>query len=49
LKQGSKVSMVVNPLRSGEPGGFLNQVTLADGTVLGNGPGRGPATPAKKQ
>ena len=48
LKPGSKVTLVINPLRSGEAGGFLNQATLADGTVLGNGPGRGPTTPTKK-
>ena len=49
LKAGSKVTLRINPLRTGEPGGFLNQATLADGTVLGNGPGRGPAAPTKKQ
>jgi Family of unknown function (DUF6152) len=49
LKPGTKVTLQINPLRSGEGGGFLTQATLADGTVLGNGPGRGPVTPARKQ
>ena len=48
LKPGTKVTLQINPLRSGEGGGFLTQATLADGTVLGNGPGRGPATAQKK-
>jgi hypothetical protein len=33
----------VAPLRSGEPGALLKQITLADGRVLANG---GPAGPA---
>ena len=41
LKRGDKVTLVMNPLRSGETGGFLVQITLPDGRVLGNGPGRG--------
>lgn len=49
LKPGSKVTLQINPLRSGEGGGFLTQATLADGTVLGNGPGRGPTAPQRKQ
>jgi hypothetical protein len=43
LKHGYKVTAQINPLKSGEPGGLLIQVTLPDGRVLGNGPGRGPA------
>jgi hypothetical protein len=46
LKHGDKVTMVVSPLKSQKPGGLLVQVTLPDGRVLGNGPGRGPAAPA---
>jgi hypothetical protein len=42
LKPGDKATLVVNPLKNGQAGGFLFQVTLPDGRVLGNGPGRGP-------
>src|SRR4029453_6101900 len=41
VKVGDKVTAVVNPLRNGEPGGLLDQITLRDGRVPGNGPGRG--------
>ena len=41
IKAGDKVTAVVNPLRNGDAGGLLSQVTLRDGRVLGNGPGRG--------
>jgi uncharacterized protein DUF6152 len=43
VKAGDKVTTVINPLRNGDPGGLLFQVTLRDGRVLGNGPGRGGA------
>ncbi len=43
LKKGDKATLVINPLKDGRPGGFLNSATLPDGRVLGNGPGRGPA------
>lgn len=46
LKFGDKVTATINPLRNHDPGGLLVQVTLPDGRVLGNGPGRGPAAPA---
>ena len=46
LKHGDKVTVKISPLRDGKPGGLLIQVTLPDGRVLGNGPGRGPAQPA---
>lgn len=39
LKKGDKITAVVSPLRSGEPGSLLRSVTLADGRVLPNGPG----------
>jgi hypothetical protein len=42
LKKGDKTTLVINPLKDGRPGGFLNSATLPDGRVLGNGPGRGP-------
>ena len=43
LMKGDKTTLVINPLKDGRPGGFLNTATLPDGRVLGNGPGRGPA------
>ena len=42
LKKGDKATLVINPLKTGLAGGFLNTATLPDGKVLGNGPGRGP-------
>ena len=39
VKKGDKVTLVVSPLRSGQPGGLLARITLQDGRVLGNGPG----------
>jgi len=45
LKFGDKVTLTLNPKRDKQPGGLLVQVTLPDGRVLGNGPGRGPAAP----
>jgi hypothetical protein len=44
LKKGDQVTAIVSPLRSGEPGGLLNRITLADGRVLLNGPGGATAT-----
>jgi hypothetical protein len=35
LKAGDKVSVVANPLRTGEPGGKYVAITLPDGRVLG--------------
>jgi Family of unknown function (DUF6152) len=35
LKAGDKVTVVVNPLRSGEHGGIFQSITLADGRTLG--------------
>jgi hypothetical protein len=52
LKKGDKVTALVSPLRNGEPGALLNRITLADGSVLLNGPGGATATtggaPAQK-
>jgi hypothetical protein len=42
LKAGDRVTLIINPLKSGMPGGLLLQATLSDGRKLGNGPGRGP-------
>jgi hypothetical protein len=39
VKVGDKITVVLSPLRSGEAGGLLSQITLRDGRVLGNGPG----------
>ena len=44
LKAGDKVSVTLNPIRSGDPGGIFVSVTLADGRVL-SGRGGGPAAP----
>ena len=41
VKAGDKITVVLSPLRSGEAGGLLSQITLRDGRVLGNGPGPG--------
>ena len=48
LKPGDKISVTVNPLRSGEPGGIFVSVTLPDGRTLGRGSASGPvgAAPA---
>ena len=40
VKVGDKITVVLSPLRNGDAGGLLAQVTLRDGRVLGNGPGR---------
>lgn len=42
LHKGDKVTLVVNPLKNGQTGGFLAKATLPDGQTLGNGPGREP-------
>jgi hypothetical protein len=48
LKNGDKVSVVVHPLRDGQPGGSFVAITLADGTKLGgSGPGQSDAYPAQ--
>ena len=53
IKPGDKVSVTVNPIRTGEPGGIFVSVTLPDGRVLGGRAGGAapaaatPATPAR--
>ena len=42
LATGDKVTLVINPLKNGNPGGLLLQANLPDGRKLGNGPGRDP-------
>ncbi len=41
VKQGDKVTLLVNPLKNGDPGGMLETATLADGRTMsdGNPPG----------
>lgn len=43
VKVGDKVTMIIAPLRSGDPGGLLKEITLPDGRVLNNGGFAGPA------
>jgi hypothetical protein len=40
LKKGDKPTLVINPLKNGQAGGFLSQAKLQDGRVLSNGPSR---------
>jgi hypothetical protein len=42
LAPGDKVTVVINPLRDGRPGGLFNAVTLPDGRVLGSAKPTGP-------
>lgn len=44
LKAGDKVTVIVSPLRNGEPAALLKQITLADGTKFSNGAAAGRAT-----
>lgn len=43
LKPGDKVTLIVSPLRNGEPAALLKQITLADGRKLSNGAAAGRA------
>ena len=43
VKKGDRVTTIIAPLRTGEPGGLLKQITLADGRKFGNGPAAGQA------
>ena len=42
IKPGDEITAIVGPLRSGQPGALLKQVTLSDGTKMGNGAPAGP-------
>ena len=44
IKAGDQLTAIVAPLRSGEPGALLKQVTLSDGRKFSNGAPAGPAT-----
>jgi hypothetical protein len=48
IKAGDKLTLVINPLKNGQSGGFLSQATLPDGKVLTNGPRQEPPAPAQK-
>jgi hypothetical protein len=43
VRTGDQVTLIIAPLRSGEPGGLLKEITLPDGRVLNNGGFAGPA------
>jgi Family of unknown function (DUF6152) len=44
IKPGDRVTVIVSPLRNGEPAALLKQVTLADGRKFSNGAAAGRAT-----
>jgi len=44
IKVGDEISVIVAPLRNGEPAALLKRVRLPDGTEHGNGGPAGPAT-----
>jgi hypothetical protein len=37
IKPGDKITVIIAPLKTGEPGGLLKQLTLADGRQFSNG------------
>ncbi|HEX5228834.1 MAG TPA: DUF6152 family protein [Bryobacteraceae bacterium] len=49
LHAGDKVMLIINPLKSGQNGGFLNEATLPNGKVLGNGPRQEPPPAAPQK
>ncbi len=44
IDAGDQISVIVSPLRNGEPGALLKAIRLADGTTYSNGGPAGPAT-----
>ena len=44
VKAGDKITVIVSPLRNGEPAALLKQITLADGRKFSNGAAAGRAT-----
>lgn len=44
IKPGDTITVIVSPLRTGEPGALLKQITLADGRKFTNGAVAGRAT-----
>ncbi len=45
IHAGDKVTLIINPMKSGQNGGFLSTATLPDGKVLSNGPRQEPQPP----
>ncbi len=43
IKPGDKITVIIAPLKTGEPGGLLKQVTLPDGRKFANGAPAGKA------
>ena len=43
IKTGDELTVIVAPMRSGEPGALLKEITLPDGRVFNNGAPAGPA------
>jgi hypothetical protein len=48
IKAGEKLTLIINPMKSGQAGGFLSTATLPDGRVLSNGPRQEPPPPPQK-
>jgi len=44
VEPGDTITVIVSPLRNGEPAALLKQITLADGRKFSNGGPAGPAT-----
>lgn len=44
VKPGDDITVIVSPLRNGEPAALLKQITLPDGRKFSNGGPAGPAT-----
>ena len=44
IREGDRISVIIAPLRNGEPAGLLKRVRLPDGTEHDNGGPAGPAT-----
>lgn len=44
IKPGDRITVIVSPLRNGEPAALLKQITLADGRTFSNGAAAGRAT-----
>ena len=44
LKPGDKITVIVSPLRNGEPAALLKQIAMADGRKFSNGAAAGTAT-----
>lgn len=44
VKAGDQISVIVSPLRNGDPAALLKQITLPNGSKFSNGGPAGPAT-----